>query len=305
MTGKAKIGLPLIASLVGALAGSAQAQGTLLTAVSLPAPAPALPAPLSTPTLPASTPSLPAPTPRAVPQPSSTSTPAPRLPSVSVPSGPSISTSSTPEPTAPAIHVSASPSPVPSVSVSSSVTPSKSVSGPAPGPIGQALPITGTVRGASAPASNPAAGSASAAHSPAAGTEASRGLQALGAGSGGGPGGPFGVGAWRRGSGYGTRAVAAQLAAFASSLAHTLAGLGQIGGAGPSAGGAVHATPADRGATPSASSAKDPLGLELPPETGQAMMVAMIALGAMLLLGVLFSDELQQLLSRLTQRPRS
>ena len=34
-------------------------------------------------------------------------------------------------------------------------------------------------------------------------------------------------------------------------------------------------------------------------------MVALIALGALLLVGVLFRDELQQLLSRLTQRPHS
>ena len=50
--------------------------------------------------------------------------------------------------------------------------------------------------------------------------------------------------------------------------------------------------------------ADEPTG-NLDLQTGQAMTVALIALGALLLVGVLFRDELQQLLSRLTQRPRS
>jgi hypothetical protein len=44
-------------------------------------------------------------------------------------------------------------------------------------------------------------------------------------------------------------------------------------------------------------------GLRRAAETGQAMMLAMIALGAMGLLALLFSDELQLVLSRLIQRP--
>ena len=318
LPGKAKTAVPLTAALLATLAASpqAQAQGTLIGTVSLQTPA--IPAPLSTP-------SLPAPTPRPVslPQPpSSTSTPPVRVPSVSTPSVstpslPSISTPSTPAPApsapAPKVHVSGTTSPAPSVNVSSSVTPSTSVNGPGSGSVAQASPTTAATRGASAPAPGSAAsrqGSTLAARS-AGGNEALRSLLALGAGAGGGPGSRPGRGAaggagpWRDGSGYGARAAAAQLSAFASSLARALSGLGQIGGSGPSGGAAVHTTRADRGAAPASSSAKDPLGLELPPQTGQAMMVALIALGALLLVGVLFRDELQQLLSRLTQRPHS
>jgi hypothetical protein len=52
----------------------------------------------------------------------------------------------------------------------------------------------------------------------------------------------------------------------------------------------------------------DPLGLELPPEAGEALEVALIVFGAMLLAGVLFANELhlgaryRDLRSRFTHR---
>jgi hypothetical protein len=58
------------------------------------------------------------------------------------------------------------------------------------------------------------------------------------------------------------------------------------------------------------SSADELLGLELTPETGQAMMVALIVFAAMLLLALLFADQLQlapryrALVRSFSRRPR-
>jgi hypothetical protein len=85
---------------------------------------------------------------------------------------------------------------------------------------------------------------------------------------------------------------------------HTLATARSGHGTSPPA---AHAGPAP---THSSSAGKQLLGLELPPERGQAMMVALIAFAAMLLLAVLFADRLQlapryrALVARFTQRPR-
>ncbi|HWX74641.1 MAG TPA: hypothetical protein VNZ05_04995 [Solirubrobacteraceae bacterium] len=71
---------------------------------------------------------------------------------------------------------------------------------------------------------------------------------------------------------------------------------------GASAGAQVHTRA--RGA-PDSSNGKDLLGLHIPAQTGQAMMVALIALGAAILLALLFSEEIGLVLARVTQRPRS
>ena len=62
------------------------------------------------------------------------------------------------------------------------------------------------------------------------------------------------------------------------------------------------APPAKRARSLGSSLAKDLLGLHLSAETGQAMMLALLALAAMGLLALLFTDELQLVLSRLIQR---
>jgi hypothetical protein len=59
------------------------------------------------------------------------------------------------------------------------------------------------------------------------------------------------------------------------------------------------------GAGHGAFGAKDLLGLRAGPQTGQAMMLVMLALAAMGLLALLFAKELQEVLARVTQRPRS
>jgi len=110
----------------------------------------------------------------------------------------------------------------------------------------------------------------------------------------------------------GARAARLNLDTVTSALAKALRGFGLIGPAGRGGldGEAIAglarapATHAERVGTRTSSGAKDPLGLELPPETGQAMMVALIVLATMLLLAVLFADKLRQLLERFAQRPR-
>jgi hypothetical protein len=58
-------------------------------------------------------------------------------------------------------------------------------------------------------------------------------------------------------------------------------------------------------ATRGSSPIKELLGVRLPPETGQALMIVLIVLAATGLLALLFNDELQLVLGRLTGRPRS
>jgi hypothetical protein len=59
------------------------------------------------------------------------------------------------------------------------------------------------------------------------------------------------------------------------------------------------------GAGHGASAVKDLLGLRVGPQTGQAMMLVLLALAAMGLFALLFAKELQEILARVTQRPRS
>jgi hypothetical protein len=58
-------------------------------------------------------------------------------------------------------------------------------------------------------------------------------------------------------------------------------------------------------ATRGSSPIKELLGVRLPPETGQALMIVLIVLAATGLLALLFNDELQLVLGRLSGRPRS
>jgi hypothetical protein len=103
------------------------------------------------------------------------------------------------------------------------------------------------------------------------------------------------------------RAATLHLDAITSALAKAPQGFRLIGAAGRGgldtvalAGWArTPATHAERAVTRTSSSAKDPLGLKLPPEAGQAIMAALIVLAAWLLLAVLlFPDRLRQLLAR-------
>jgi hypothetical protein len=58
-------------------------------------------------------------------------------------------------------------------------------------------------------------------------------------------------------------------------------------------------------ATRGSSPIKELLGVRLSPETGQALMIVLIVLAATGLLALLFNDELQLVLGRLTGRPRN
>jgi len=109
------------------------------------------------------------------------------------------------------------------------------------------------------------------------------------------------------GSSTRARDAALRLGGLTSALAAALRGFG-LGATAPGAatGSARPAgawLPRDHaGDARRSAGAKEPLGLKLPPQTGQAILVALIAIAAALLLGVLFSDELRQLFSRLIHR---
>ena len=262
---KASIVFPLVAALWGALCLCAPAHGALLGA-SVSLPAPAIPPPPNTPSL-----------------------PAPRVPST------------------PTTDVSTTTAPVPSVEVSTSAPAPVSVGAAPPVPVAQALPSSGPTREARTAAAPAAAGSTPGFLSHAPGPYAAR-SGPPGNGSAGGTGAAAALNRelGQLGSSATARGAALRLSELTSALATALRGFG-IGVAAPGAAGSARPASAlpprpQAGGARSSSGSRDLLGLKLPPEAGQAIMVAVIALASMLLLGVLFSDELGRLFSRLIHR---
>jgi hypothetical protein len=300
-----KLVISLIAASLAALGASTQAPGAEAgAALSLKAPVPASLGPVKTPSLPELPlphPSLPLPTvPAGVAE-------TPSLPKLPRPH-PSLPLPTVPAPVAETPSLPKLPRPHPSLPLPSAPAPLHPVSPPhgvlpppVPGPI--------TIHRAVPPS----------VQSPAAGGGQGSSPQAAGHASGGESSGPTGAGSTasvRRGheaspSWWTDRARAAglQLSAPKSSSVPPVSGGPPSGGASAGAIGTtstVHyaSPPAKRAhaGSPGSSGAKDLLGLHLSAATGQAMMVALLALAAMGLLALLFTDELQLVLSRLIQR---